>query len=168
MQVTRAGEYGVLGLLCLARRPFGQVVMIEEMSREENISRSFLAKIFQRLARAGLVRSIRGTQGGFALARPPADITTLDIIEAIEGRIAFQRCLQAPTECPHVGGCPLCGLFEQAQTQVKEVFSRTTLAGLMKSRPRPGAVELSPLPGAPASGRAGRRQNLQTRERVSL
>jgi Rrf2 family transcriptional regulator, iron-sulfur cluster assembly transcription factor len=147
MQVTRAGEYGVLGLLCLARRPVGQVVMIEEVSREEQIPRSFLAKIFQSLARAGLVRSMRGTRGGFALARPPAAITTLDIIEAIEGRIAFQRCLQAPAQCPHLGGCPLCGLFEQAQTQLKDVFARTTLAGLMKSGTpggRPGPARARP------------------------
>jgi Rrf2 family iron-sulfur cluster assembly transcriptional regulator len=169
MQVTRAGEYGVLGLLCLARRPFGQVVMIEEVSREEAIPRSFLAKIFQSLARAGLVRSIRGTRGGFALARQPAAISTLEVIEAIEGRIAFQRCLQAPAECPHVGGCPLCGLFEQAQTQVKEVFSRTTLAGLMASR-GPGVRRGRPgLPGAwPAAARTGRLPENKARERVSL
>jgi Rrf2 family protein len=141
MQVTRAGEYGVLGLLCLARRGPGQIVMIDEVSREEQISKSFLAKIFQSLVRAGLVRSSRGTRGGFSLAREPEAITTLDIIEAIEGRIAFQRCLQAPADCPHTGGCPLCGLFENAQTQVREVFSRTTLADLMKQdrndRPQP-------------------------------
>jgi Rrf2 family transcriptional regulator, iron-sulfur cluster assembly transcription factor len=137
MQVTRAGEYGVLGLLYLARREPGQVVMIDEVSREESIPKSFLAKIFQSLARAGMVRSIRGTRGGFTLAREPHQITTLDVIEAIEGRITFQRCLQAPTECPHTGGCPLCGLFANAQTQVREVFSRTTLADLLKSA-RPG------------------------------
>jgi Rrf2 family transcriptional regulator, iron-sulfur cluster assembly transcription factor len=132
MQVTRAGEYGVLGLLCLARRGAGRVVMIDDVSREEKIPKSFLAKIFQSLARAGIVRSSRGVRGGFCLTRQPADITTLDIIEAIEGPIAFQRCLQAPTDCPHTGGCPLCGLFSSAQTQVKDVFSRTTLADLMR------------------------------------
>jgi Rrf2 family transcriptional regulator, iron-sulfur cluster assembly transcription factor len=158
MQVTRAGEYGVLGLLCLARRPVGQVVMIEQVSREEQIPRSFLAKIFQSLARAGLVRSVRGTRGGFALARPAAAITTLDIIEAVEGRIAFQRCLQAPARCPHLGGCPLCGLFEQAQTQVKEVFARTTLAGLMQSR---AAADLSVLGGARLAARPERRPLLE-------
>jgi Rrf2 family transcriptional regulator, iron-sulfur cluster assembly transcription factor len=136
MQVTRAGEYGVLGLLCLARREPGQVVMIDEVSREEQIPRSFLAKIFQSLARAGLVRSNRGTRGGFALTRQPGEITTLDIIEAIEGPIAFQRCLQAPTECPHTGGCPLCGLFQSAQSQVREVFSQTTLADLARQHSR--------------------------------
>jgi Rrf2 family transcriptional regulator, iron-sulfur cluster assembly transcription factor len=134
MQVTRAGEYGVLGLLNLARRQAGQVVMIDEVSREEDIPRSFLAKIFQSLARAGIVRSNRGTRGGFALAKQPEQITTLEIIEAIEGRIALQRCLQAPAECPQAGGCPLCGLLATAQHQVREVFSRTTLADLMKTR----------------------------------
>lgn len=133
MQVTRAGEYGVLGLLHLARRGIGQVVMIDEVSREEGIPRSFLAKIFQSLAKTGIVRSNRGSGGGFALAKEPAEITTLEIIEAIEGPIAFQRCLQAPVECPHLGGCPLCGLFEKAQTQVRDVFSQTTLADLMRS-----------------------------------
>lgn len=136
MQVTRAGEYGVLGLLSLARREPGQVVMIDAVSRDERIPKSFLAKIFQSLARAGLVRSNRGTGGGFTLARKPEEITTLDIIEAIEGPISFQRCLEAPTECPHLGGCPLCGLFATAQTQVRDVFAQTTLADLLKAPPR--------------------------------
>jgi Rrf2 family transcriptional regulator, iron-sulfur cluster assembly transcription factor len=139
MQVTRAGEYGVLGLLSLARREPGEVVMLEEVSREERIPRSFLAKIFQSLARAGLLRSIRGTRGGFSLARVPAAISTLEVIEAVEGPIRFQRCLQAPQECPHVGGCPLCGLFESAQSQVREVFARTTLADLLAAHPPAGA-----------------------------
>ena len=133
MQVTRAGEYGVLGLMSLARRGAGEVVMIDEVSREEQIPKSFLAKIFQNLTRAGIVRSNRGAGGGFALIKQPADITVLEVIEAIEGRIAFQRCLQEVPDCDHIGGCALCGLFEQAQDQVKDVFSRTTIADLLKT-----------------------------------
>jgi Rrf2 family protein len=144
MQITRAGEYGVLGLMCLARRPVGAVVMIDEVSREEKIPRSFAAKIFQSLARAGLVRSNRGTRGGFVLLKPAAQVTVLDVIEAIEGKIAFQRCLDedAP-KCEHFGGCALCGLFEQAQDRVKEVFGRTTLADLMKNHRPVGAAHRS-------------------------
>ncbi len=133
MQITRAGEYGVLGLMCLARRPVGTVVMIDEVSREERIPKSFAAKIFQSLVKGGLIKSVRGTGGGFALVKLPEKITVLEVIEAIEGKIALQRCL-APDEpkCEHFAGCALCGLFEQAQDSVKEVFSRTTLADLMK------------------------------------
>src|SRR6266852_515551 len=122
MQITRAGEYGVLGLLHLARRGTERMVMIDEISREEKIPKSFLAKIFQGLAKAGLVRSYRGAGGGFALAKKPEVITVLEIIEAIEGKIAFQRCLQEVPDCEHMDGCALCGLFEQAQDRVKEIF----------------------------------------------
>src|SRR3954470_1986224 len=134
MQITRAGEYGVLGLMCLARRPSGSVVMIDEVSREEHIPKSFAAKIFQSLVKAGLVKSNRGTGGGFTLLKKPSEITVLHVIEAIEGKIAFQRCLaEEEPKCEHLGGCALCGLFEEAQDRVKEVFSRTTLADLMKT-----------------------------------
>ncbi len=141
MQITRAGEYGVLGLMCLARRPFGSVVMIDEVSREEQIPKSFAAKIFQSLAKGGLVRSNRGTGGGFTLLKKPAEITVLDVIEAVEGKIAFQRCLaEDEPKCEHHGGCALCGLFEQAQDRVKETFSRTTLADLAKKHVPVGAA----------------------------
>jgi Rrf2 family protein len=155
MQITRAGEYGVLGLMCLARRPWGAVVMIDEVSREEQIPKSFAAKIFQSLVRSGLVRSNRGAGGGFTLLKRPEEITVLAVIEAIEGRIALQRCLTEPSACEHAGGCALCGLFEEAQDRVKDVFSRTTLADLTKKHipvgvaHRPGArtaekIELKP------------------------
>jgi len=123
--------------MCLARRPLGSVVMIDEVSREEKIPKSFAAKIFQSLVRAGLIRSNRGTGGGFTLAKAPEEITVLHVIEAIEGKIALQRCLAEPTACEHFGGCALCGLFEEAQDRVKEVFSRTTLAELGKKHMPP-------------------------------
>jgi Rrf2 family protein len=78
-----------------------------------------------------LVRSARGTRGGFMLARPAEGITTLEIIEAVEGPISLQRCLQAPGQCPQTGGCPLCGLFANAQSQVRSVFSQTALSDLL-------------------------------------
>ena len=120
--------------MCLARRPMGSVVMIDEVSREEHIPKSFGAKIFQSLVKARLVKSNRGTGGGFTLLKEPGAITVLEVIEAIEGKIAFQRCLgEDEPKCEHFGGCALCGLFEQAQDRVTEIFSRTTLADLMKT-----------------------------------
>ena len=86
MQITKAGEYAVLGLMCLARRLSGAVVMIDEVSREEHIPKSFAAKIFQSLTRAGIVKSIRGSGGGFTLLRSAKEITVLEVIEAIEGK----------------------------------------------------------------------------------
>jgi Rrf2 family protein len=134
MQITRAGEYGVLGLMNLARRSPGQVAMIDELSKSEKIPKSFLAKIFQDLAKAGLVKSVRGAHGGFSLAKAPAEISVLQIIEAIEGKIMFQRCKQLKPDCEHAGGCALCGLFEQAQDGVKDVLLRTSLVDLIRQQ----------------------------------
>jgi Rrf2 family transcriptional regulator, iron-sulfur cluster assembly transcription factor len=134
MQITRAGEYGVMGLMHLARCRPGQRAMINEVSRLEKIPKSFLAKIFQSLVKAGLVRSIRGAGGGFALAKSPAQIPVLEIIEAVEGRIVFQRCKMARPDCEHVGGCALCGLFERAQDGLKNELTRTTLADLIQQQ----------------------------------
>jgi Rrf2 family transcriptional regulator, iron-sulfur cluster assembly transcription factor len=134
MQITRAGEYGVLGLMNLARRNPGEMAMIDEVSRIERIPRSFLAKIFQSLAKAGLVRSVRGAGGGFVLIKEPSRISVLEVIEAIEGKIIFQRCKQGTPECDHAGGCALCGLFEQAQDGLKDVLVRTTLTDLIRQQ----------------------------------
>jgi Rrf2 family protein len=134
MQITRAGEYGVTGLMHLARLRPGQRTMIDQVSRQEGIPKSFLAKIFQSLVKAGLIRSIRGAGGGFALAKNPADIPVLEIIEAVEGRIVFQRCKMDRPDCEHAGGCALCGLFERAQDGLKDALTRTTLADLIQQQ----------------------------------
>jgi Rrf2 family protein len=132
MQITKAGEYGVLGLIALARRPVGEVVMIDVLCDEEAIPKSFLGKIFQSLTKAGIVRSARGSGGGFSLARPAAEISSLEIIEAIEGPIALQRCLETGADCEHMGGCALCGLLAEAQGRIKDVFSATSLEDLSR------------------------------------
>ncbi len=130
MQVTRASEYAMLGLLALARRPEGAVAMVDALAQEEGVPATFLGKIFQSLAKAGIVKSARGSGGGFSLLRPASAITVLEVIEAVEGPIAFQRCLEPEADCTHMGGCALCGLFTEAQDRVKEVFARTSVAEL--------------------------------------
>jgi Rrf2 family protein len=140
MQVTRASEYAVLGLIALSRRPQGEVVMLDVLAQEEDVPTSFLGKIFQSLAKAGLVRSARGSGGGFALARPAIEITALAVLEAVEGPLALTRCLDTDLGCEHAGGCALCGLFSAAQERVREVFAQATIAELASRHIPGGAV----------------------------
>lgn len=154
MQITRAGEYGVLGLLNLVRRGAGATAMVHEVSREEAIPPSFLGKIFQRLARAGLVRSVRGAGGGFRLMRPANRISVLEVIEAVQGPIVFQRCLGEADDCFHLPACPLCGLFAEAQSQLRRTLASRSLADLA-GQPisgQPHAISAEPLrrPAVPA------------------
>lgn len=134
MQITRAGEYAVLGVTFLVRKGADRAVMMDELCEAESIPKSFLAKIFQTLSRAGLVRSQRGVRGGFRLTRDPETITVLEILEAIEGKLAFQRCLEDPVECHKHETCTLCDVFTEAQHRVKEVFQNTTIADLTKPK----------------------------------
>ncbi|MCF7669156.1 MAG: Rrf2 family transcriptional regulator [Verrucomicrobia bacterium] len=143
MHITRAVEYGIIGMLYLAGHDRGKVVMIDEISRKEDIPKSFLGKIFQSLTRAGLVNSNRGAGGGFYMARDSDQINILDIIEAVEGKIALQRCLDAATGCSNSDSCALCLLLHDIQETVKQTLANTTLADLaqkhadMKSHKHP-------------------------------
>ncbi|MCX7886779.1 MAG: Rrf2 family transcriptional regulator [Verrucomicrobiae bacterium] len=139
MQVTRAGEYGIIGLLYLARQPPGRTVMVDEISASEKIPKSFLAKIFQSLVKAGLVQSVRGAKGGFRLAKPPSKITVLEILNCVEDGFALQKCVTDRPKCVvaerRVSGCALCQISGEAQHRLNEVLSRTTLEQLLKTQP---------------------------------
>jgi Rrf2 family protein len=130
MKITQAGEYALLALVYLAKQPEGNLVMIDDISKSERIPKGFLAKILQTLAKGGTIRSRQGARGGFALARPSREITILSVIETIEGKIAFQRCLEEDG-CFRADSCTLCAVFGEAQNRMTEVFSKMTLYDLL-------------------------------------
>ena len=138
MQVTRADEYAVIGLLYLAKQPPARMVMIDEISAGERIPKSFLAKIFQSLVKGGLVHSHRGAGGGFSLARPASEITLLQVFRCAESAFALQKCVTDDPECvvshDRLTNCTLCGIFTEAQNRVNDLFSRTTLQDLLKPK----------------------------------
>ena len=83
MQLTRSGEYGLKGLVFLAKQPPRRFSLVSEVSRQQKIPEKFLAKIFQRLSKAGLLRSARGSNGGFALGRPAKEITIRNVTKDV-------------------------------------------------------------------------------------
>ena len=90
--------------------------------------------------RAGLLRSSRGVNGGFALARPASEIDLLEILEAIEGPVALTDCVPDPTNCEHSTNCPACGVWGDVQSQILRILREATLEGLVSSRRRDGRV----------------------------
>jgi len=87
MKLSAMEEYGLRCLLQVARTGEGASLTIAEMSEREGISAPNVAKLMRVLRRAGLVRSTRGKAGGYALARPPAEVRTLDVLAALGGRL---------------------------------------------------------------------------------
>ena len=142
MRLNRAVEYGIEGLTVLARADRQRSTMLREVSRATSISETFLAKIFQKLVRSGLVRSRRGFRGGFFLARPASQITLREVIEALQGPISFPIPRRAPTtsQIPDAGGRGLLQqALERAQARVRAVLEETTVADLTKNGfPAPG------------------------------
>ena len=100
-----------------------------EISAACDVSRHHLAKVHQRLAKAGLIVSQRGPAGGVALAKDPAHTTLLEIYEAIEGSMDCKPCLFAREACPRKG-CVLGVLLPNMARQVRTYFEETTLAQL--------------------------------------
>jgi Rrf2 family iron-sulfur cluster assembly transcriptional regulator len=130
MKLTRGGEYGIRGVLYLAQQDEGRVSMLSAIAKAQDVPPRFLAKIFQALAKAGVVKSHRGAKGGFSLARPASDITVKDVIEAIEGPIYLNVCLLAEGECSRDKICPAHVIWEEAQEKMMSVLSRANFADL--------------------------------------
>lgn len=131
MQFTKAEEYGILGVLYLAERNDTTVTPLSEISEAKEIPEKFLAKIFQSLSRAGIVRSHRGVRGGFTLAKDPAHVTVKEVLEAIQGPYHLAKCIKDDIICEKSGFCALRELLRAAEDRLVSVFDEHTLADLL-------------------------------------
>jgi Rrf2 family transcriptional regulator, iron-sulfur cluster assembly transcription factor len=127
VRLTRAGEYAIRGMIYLAQQPREELTLISEIAKSQKVSASFLAKIFQGLAKAGLVDSQRGAAGGVNLARDPKEISLRNIVEAVEGPVALNRCLRAKDPCERNRTCALASVWREAQDKMLEVLETATL-----------------------------------------
>jgi Rrf2 family protein len=132
MQVTREGDYGIRSVLYLARQPLKKVCFVHEISDEYKIPRSFLAKILQKLVRAKIVRSYRGVKGGFSLAKQARDITVLEVLEAVDGKVALNICLTDKKKCSFSKQCPTHLLWTNVQSKLSEMLKKANFEDLAK------------------------------------
>ena len=100
-----------------------------EIAKAFEASKHHLAKVHQRLTKAGLIFSYRGPGGGVGLAKDPSEITLLHIYEVMEGSLECRPCLFGNEVCPRAD-CVLSGLLPGLAKQVRDYFARTTLAQL--------------------------------------
>jgi Rrf2 family protein len=126
MQIPRKIEYALRAMINLADHPEG-VASGADIAAQEHIPKYFLEKVIRELMHRGLVRSRRGPGGGYQLARDPASITFRDVIEAVEGPIAINLCVEGGASCSLQPGCRMFRVWDQGQKVLLEVFSQTTL-----------------------------------------
>ena len=99
MRITQEGDYALRVVLYLCKSDSGEKIEAKTIAAHEKIPLRFLLKLFRKLTKAGIVKSSRGVGGGYAIEKPPEQITFKDVIEAIEGPIYVNRCLYDMSFC---------------------------------------------------------------------
>lgn len=132
MKLSKSTELAIHGLYQLAvTRP--RQLLVSEMAGAQQVSTSYLAKVFQKLARKGLVKSTRGKRGGFALARKPEEITIADVVRAVEAEEPLYDCLRDLRGCKGNGNCLLRDRFAAAEQSMYTALEGCSLGDLLDS-----------------------------------
>jgi Rrf2 family cysteine metabolism transcriptional repressor len=119
-------------MLDLALQSGDGPILIKDISDRQGISCLYLEQLFTRLKAAGLVRSIRGPNGGFKLTRPPGEIRCSDIMHAMEGSTALVDCVDNEMLCPRADSCVTRRVWVEIKRAIDGVLSNTTLEDLIE------------------------------------
>ena len=133
MQITHQADYATRAVLHLARAQNGKLIPTNEIARVQNIPSSFLAKIIAQLSIAGVLHTFRGAHGGVKLARKPQNITLLEVIEAIDGPIRLNICVENESDCMFEKNCPLQIIWCDAQQELVTKLKNTNFGQLSAS-----------------------------------
>jgi Rrf2 family protein len=136
MQITRQADYAMRAVLYLAELGQERRAATSQIAERQQIPPSFLAKIVSQLSVAGLLQTSRGARGGVSLARPPEDITFLEVVEAIDGPILLNECVLDSGACTFGESCAIRPVFCDAQAELVARLDRTTFGGAVKTNGR--------------------------------
>lgn len=151
LRLTKAADYAVVAMIHMACLPEEAVELRGDIAMSHDIPSSFMAKILRSLVRAKLLRSSRGVHGGFTLARPAAEITLLEIVEAVEGPLGLTDCASGPGGCERAAGCSAQPVWFSIQAKMAELLNASTLEAVV-SAPHRKTVPLTPGTQAQAAG----------------
>jgi Rrf2 family protein len=130
MHFSQCYDLAVHGLCCLAVQPDGRLVAAKDIAAALNAKLTYLAKVLQVLAHAGLVRSVRGKLGGYGLNRPAGEITLADVFKALDAHSEMYLC-PGTRGCRAAGPCAIRTAFGKASKALNEEFARITLAQIV-------------------------------------
>lgn len=135
--ISQKAKYALRALVALARLKAGTTMMIGQISREQAIPKKFLEQILLELKRAGIVMSLRGRAGGYALLKAPQEVTFGEVLRLVDGpiaplpclsKIAYRRC----EDCQDETSCEVRHVFERVTLATRAVLDSTTLADALK------------------------------------
>lgn len=134
MRLSTKSRYGLRAMFDMAYHAGTLPAQIKNISRRQNISPRYLEQIFQDLKKGGLLKSRRGPQGGYFLARKPQEITVKEILDAAEGKMALVDCSKSGKGCKKVcefdNQCVTQTVWEEASRRLNEYLDSITLKDL--------------------------------------
>jgi Rrf2 family protein len=132
MKISTRGRYALRLMIDLAINGSDQYVTIKSVSERQEISYKYLEQIITVLSRAGFVKSVRGAQGGYKLARPAEEYTVGMILRLIEGSLVPVACMEdEPNQCPRSAACVTLDVWKQLNDAINSVLDNITLADLV-------------------------------------
>lgn len=140
LNLNKSTRYALYAAMEMASARGEEPITAADTARRYGVPGSVLAKVFQQLVRGGIAIGERGSHGGYRLARDPAELTILDVVEAMEPGRGPGTCLledSEETECSRTGDCRLFRVFEEVDELARSTFASITLETLVRS-PRPG------------------------------
>lgn len=130
--ISTKGRYALRIMVDLATHDGDVPVSVREIAQRQDISGKYMEQIIGVLTRAGLLRSVRGAQGGYHLACAPENITVGMILRATEGDLAPAECVaEGANHCNRSGKCPSRAVFERVYSAINSVIDGVTLIELM-------------------------------------
>ena len=132
MKYSQSTQIAIESLFFMAAHPQQHDFAVDEIAAAQHVSASYLAKLFQQLVKAGLLRSHRGAKGGYALGRPLNEITLLDIALVFEGASPMYDCNPVTKNCQLGTHCLIVKTFREAEEKMNDVLRGVNLESLMK------------------------------------
>jgi Rrf2 family protein len=133
VRLSKKAEYGLIAIRHIATKVHGELVTAKEIADAYKIPFDLLAKVLQTLTKAGLIVSVQGVHGGYALAQKPDAISVARIINAIEGTApVIAQCMSGdPGSCGVFTLCTIKSPLAKVQANIEEAFSTMTLAEIV-------------------------------------
>lgn len=132
MRISTRGRYSLEALLYLSLLPEGDYASTRTIAEQTGISDGYLEQLFIPLKKAGLIRGIRGAQGGYLLGKKPSEITAGDVLRAVEGSLEPVACLSSGT-CPAEAKCITRHTWSQLYREISDCVDSITLTQLVES-----------------------------------
>ena len=128
MQISRKADYALRAITYLVNQPDNKRSSISEIAESEGIPRDFLAKILKELCRAGFLRSFQGVTGGYVLAREKSKISFLNVIEAMQGPVKVNMCVDEDNgcQCNHRDTCTMLPFWKEIQKNTVKALKSIT------------------------------------------